>query len=138
MTVEQWELLSRHHRRVVDEFIESVLDELDLGDLERNVVGLVIRQEVETVLAPGLAAVQAVFHAADAGVLGKDLPEWLEQVSSTMPAESGFFTEMGRRLDPVGAGLLDENLGIGLGESEVRRIFDAHLWEIAPLVNSPE
>ena len=26
-------------RRVVDEFIESVLDELELGDLERNVVG---------------------------------------------------------------------------------------------------
>ena len=133
--MEQWELLARHHRRVVNEFIEAVLEELDLGDLERNVLGVALRREVETSLVPSLVAIQAVFHAADAGTLGKDLPEWLEQVSSAMPAESGFFTEMGRRLDPVGAGLLDENLGIRAGESEVGRAFETHLWEMTPSVS---
>ena len=47
------EILARHHWRLVDRFIESVLDELDLGDLERNIVGLAVRREVETGLVPG-------------------------------------------------------------------------------------
>lgn len=95
-------MLARHHRRVVDELIESVLDELDLGDLERNVVGVALRREVEAGLVPGLVAVQAVFHAADAAMLRKELPDWLERVSSVMPAESEFLADMGRRLDPAG------------------------------------
>ena len=130
--METSEILARHHRRVVDEFIESVLDELDLGDLERNVLGVALRREVETGLVPGLAAVQAYFHAADAATLGKGLPEWLGRVSSVLPPESEFLAEMGQRLDPDGAGLLDDNLGIRAGESEVARVFEAHLWEIAP------
>ncbi len=128
-------MLARHHRRVVDEFIESVLDELDLGDLERNVVGVALRREVEAGLVPGLVAVQAVFHAADAATLGKSLPEWLDRVSSVMPAEALFMSEMGRRLDPDGVTLLDENLGVRGGLSEVRRSFEAHLWEVAPCVS---
>ena len=133
--METSEILARHHRRVVDEFIEGVLGELDLTDLERNVVGVMLRREVQEELVPGLAAVQALFHAADAAMLRKELPDWLERVSSVIPAESEFLAEMGRCLDPRGAGLLDESLGIRPGESEVRRSFDAHLWEMAPCVS---
>ena len=135
--MEQWELLARHHRQIVGRFIESVLDEFNLTDLERNVLGVALRREVEMELVPGIVAIQAVFHAADAETLGTALPRWLEGVTSVMPAESDFLVEMGRRLDPVGVTLLDENLGIRAGESEVRRVFEAHLWEVAPLMNSP-
>ena len=130
--METSEILARHHRQIVDRFIESVLDGMDLGDLERNVVGLAIRREIEAELAPGIVAIQAVFHAADAETLGTALPRWLEGVTSVMPAESDFLVEMGRRLDPAGVTLLDENLGIRVGESEVARAFEARLWEMAP------
>ena len=48
--------LASAHRRVVDEFIEVVLDDLagDMGDVERNVLGVALRSEVETRLAPEL------------------------------------------------------------------------------------
>ena len=95
-------MLSRHHRRVVDDFIEGVLNELDLGDMERNIMGMAIRREVETGLVPGLAAIQAVFHDADSATLGRCLPEWLDQVSSVIPLETEFLTDMGRCLDPAG------------------------------------
>ena len=127
------EILALYHRRVVDEFIEGVLGELNLGDLERNVVGLAIRREVETGLVPGLAAIQAVFHAADADALNH-MPEWLDRASSVIPVDSAFLSEMGRCLDPDVAGLLDDNLRLGAGEPEIRRVFDAHLWEMAPFV----
>ena len=133
--METSEFLARHHRRVIADFIESVLDELDLGDLERNVVGVALRRELETELVPGIVAIQAVFHAADAATLARDLPKWLDRVSSVMPAESAFMTEMGRQLDPMGYDLLTEDLGIRPGESEVRRAFEAHLWEMAPCVS---
>ena len=136
--MEQWELLARHHRRVVNEFIEAVLEELDLGDLERNVLGVALRQEVETSLVPSLVAIQAVFHAADAETLGRGLPEWLDRVSAVMPADSDFLAEMGRLVDPAGNDFLEEDLGLLPGESEFRRAFDVHLWEIAPLVRSPK
>ena len=128
------EILALYHRWVVDEFIEGVLGELNLGDLERNVVGLAIRREVETGLVPGIAAIQALFHAADAATLGNQLPEWLEYVSSVMPAESEFLSETGRLLDPDGCSLFDENGGLLSGEPEIRRVFEAHLWEMAPFV----
>ena len=133
--METSEFLALHHRRLVDAFIEAVLEELDLGDLERNVVGVAIRREVEMELVPGIVAIQAVFHAADAETLGTALPRWLEGVTSVMPAESDFLVEMGRRLDPVGVTLLDENLGIRAGESEVARAFENYLWEMAPCVS---
>ena len=115
--MEASDILALHHRRVVDEFIESV------------------RRELETELVPGLTAIQAVFHAADAQKLGKELPEWLDRVSSVMPAESAFMTEMGRYLDPAGYDLQAEILGLMPGQSEARRSFDAHLWEMAPCVS---
>ena len=122
--METSEILALHHRRVVDEFIEGVLSQMDLGDLERNVLGLVLRRELETELVPGIVAIQAVFHAADAATLG-GTPKWLDRVSSSLPAESEFMTEMGRRVDPDGYDLLVENLGVRPGESEVRRMFEA-------------
>ena len=136
--METSEILARHHKRVVDEFIESMLNRMDLTDPERNVVGMAIRREVQEELVPGLVAVQALFHAADAATLARSLPEWLERTSSVMPGESEFLTEMGRRLDPDGCGLFEENVGLLSGEAEVRRAFDSHLWEMAPAVSSPE
>ena len=99
--METSEILARHHRRVVDLFIESVLDELDLGDLERNVMGLAIREEVETGLVPGLTAVLSLLLDADVETLGR-LPGWLECASAAMPAEVEFLAEMGRCLGPCG------------------------------------
>ena len=118
--METREYLARRHQEV---------DEMawDMGDLERNILGMALRRELETELVPGIVAIQAVFHAADAAALGKALPEWLDRVSSVMPAESEFLTEMGRYLDPAGYDLLQ-------GQSEARRAFDAHLWEMAPCV----
>ncbi len=136
--METSKFLARHHLRLVDQFIESVLDEVDLGDVERNVVGVALHREVETELVPGIVATQAVFHAAGAAVLGGHLPEWLARVSSVIPAESAFLTEMGQQVDPVGYDLLTENLGIRPGESEVRRALEAHLWEMAPCVSRCE
>ena len=106
-----------------------MLDELDLdgaGDLQQNVVGVALRWEVESGQVPGVVAIQAVFRAADAEVLGRKLPEWLERVSSVIPAESGFLTVMGRQVDPVGCKFLDESLGLLAGGYEVRKVFEAY------------
>ena len=62
-------------------------------------MGFAIRRKVEEELIPGLVAVQALFHAADAATLGT---EWLEQVSSVMPAEAGFMADMAGALTPPG------------------------------------
>ncbi len=133
--METSEILARQHERLINEFIESVLAEMDLGDLVRNVMGVALRREVETELVPCLVAIQAVYHAADARVLGQDLRAWLDRVSSVMTAESAFVTEMGWRLDPSGADLGEENLGLRVGESEIGRVFEAHLWEVMPWVS---
>ena len=132
--METWDLLARHHRRVVDHFIEDMLDAMDLDGVERNVLGVALRREVETVLVPGLTAVLALLLEADADALAR-LPEWLDRVSSVMPAESGFLTEMGRRVDPAGALLVEEGLGLLPGESLARREFRNCLWELVPCVS---
>ncbi len=129
------EFLARHHRRVVDEFIESVLDQMELGELERNVVGVAIRGEVETGLVTGLTAVLALLLEANSRTLNEDLPEWLDRVSSSLPAESEFLSEMSWRLDPDGTELMNVNLELRPGEKEVRRSFEAHLWEMTPAMN---
>ena len=49
-----------------------------------------------------------------------------------------FLSKMGRSLDTAKYELLDENLGLRGGESEVRRVFEAHLWELAPYVSRSE
>ena len=134
--METWDLLACHHRRTVDDFIESVLDGMDLDGVERNVMGLALRREVDTVLVPGLSVVLALLLEADVDALAR-LAEWLDRVSSVMPAESGFLTEMGRRVAQAEAALLTENLGLLPGESEGAREFRSCLWELAPMVDRP-
>ena len=136
--METRDFLARQHRRVVDEFICAVVEEWtgDMGDLERNVLGVVIRQEVETRLVPGLLAVDALLMGADAEILAR-LPEWLDRVQIPLPAETEFFTEMGRLLDPVRSSLVEENLALRPGESVPSRVFTDYLWEMAPLASGP-
>ena len=136
--METWDFLARHHRRVVTEFIEVVLDEwaCDMGDLERNIVGVALRQEVETRLVPGLLAVHALLLGADAENLAR-LPAWLDRVQTPMPSDAEFFTVMGQRLDPYGSALLEENSGLLSVESEASRAFTGYLWEMAPLASGP-
>ena len=102
--------LASAHRRVVDESIRAVLDEVacDMGDLERNIVGIALRQEVETRLVPELLALHALLLGADAEMLG-----WLPGVvgpgvHTPLPADAEFLTEMGRVGGPAGYDLLEE------------------------------
>ena len=128
--------LAGMHQGVVADFIEAVDDEWasDRSVLERNLLGALLRSELETRLVPGLTATLALLMEAEAGVLGQDLPEWLDRVSGPLPAESAFLTEMGRRVDPAGGGLLEENSGLSAGESLAAREFRDRLWSMAPLV----
>ena len=127
--------LASRHREVVDEFICAVVEEWagDMGDLERNVLGVVIRQEIETRLVPGLLAVDALLMGADVEMLAR-LPAWLDYVQTPMPADAGFLTEMGPRLDPYGSALLEENSGLLSVESETSRAFTGYLWEMTHLI----
>ena len=120
---------------MVDEFIEAVLGEwaCDMGDVERNVLGVALRSEVETRLVLGLPAVHALFLGADARALGR-IPEWLDRVQIQLPSDAGFFTNMGRRLDPVGSSFVEENAGLLPGESEASRTFTDCLWSMTPSV----
>ena len=130
--------LASRHREVVDEFICAVVEEWagDMGQVERNVLGVVLRQEIETRLVPGLLAVDALLLEADAETLGR-IPEWLDRVQTPLPAETEFFTEMVRLLDPVGSSLVEENLALRPGESVPSRVFTDYLWEMAPLASGP-
>ena len=130
--------LASAHRRVVDDFIQAVLDEwaCDMGDVERNIVGVALRQEVETRLAPELLALHALLLGADAEMLGK-LPEWLDLVQNPMASDAEFLTEMRRRVDPVGSSLVEENAVLLPGESAASRAFTDCLWEMAPLASGP-
>ena len=97
------EFLASAHRRMVAEFIEAVLGEwaCDMGDVERNVLGVAFRSHVETELAPELLALHALLLGAEAEMLGW-LPEWLDRVQTPLPGSRDFFEEMGRLLDPTG------------------------------------
>ena len=136
--METRDYLARNHRRVVDESIRAVLDEVacDMGDLERNVLGVVIRQEIETRLVPALLAVDALLLGADAEMLAR-LPAWLDYVQAPMPADTGFLAEMVRLLDPVGSSLVEENSVLLPGESDTAQAFTDCLWEMAPLASGP-
>ena len=131
--------LAGMHRSVIDEFIQSVVDQWawDPSVLEQNVLGKALRSELESRLVPGLTSVLALLLEADARELGSVLPEWLDLTSSVMPAESAFLTEMGRRVDPVGAVLLGENSGLTAGESLAVREFNDFLWSVAPKMKRP-
>ena len=131
------EFLASRHRAVVTEFIEAVVEEWagDMGDLERNILGVALRQEIETMLVPGLLAVDALLLGANAKTLGW-LPEWLDRVSTALPGDAEFLTEMGRVLDPPGYDLLEENAVLLPGESEASRAFTDYLWSMAPGISS--
>ena len=131
------EFLASRHRSVVTQFIEAVVEEwaCDMGEVERNVLGVALRHEIETRLVPGLLAVDALLVGADSETLGW-LPEWLDLTSTVLPADAEFLTEMSRRLDPDGFGLLEDNLALRPGESAASRAFTDFLWEMSPGVTS--
>jgi hypothetical protein len=133
--VDRFGFLASAHRRVVDDFIEVALDDLagDMGDVERNVLGVVLRSEVETRLAPELLAIHSLLLGADAETLAK-LPEWLELTSMSLPSETSFLNEMGRRLAPVAYEILEENLSLLPGESAAARTYTDCLWSVVQAV----
>ena len=135
--METRDFLARQHRRVVDEFICAVVEEWvgDMGDLERNVLGVVLRQEMETRLVPELLAVHALLLEVDAETLGR-IPEWLDAVQTPVTFDRDFFEETARRLDPTGCEVLEESLGLLPGESEASRAFTDCLWSMAPGISS--
>ena len=106
------EFLASRHRAVVTEFIEAVVEEwaCDMGQVERNILGVALRSHMETELVPGLLAIHALLLKADAEMLAR-LPEWLDRVQTPLPGSRDFFEEMARRLDPTGYDLLEESLG---------------------------
>ena len=124
--------LARQHQRAVEEFISAVLDEVSC-DMERNVLGVALRQEVETRLAPELLAIHALLLGADGATLAR-LPAWLERGQIPLLSDAEFFAEMGRLLDPVAYQVLDENSVLLPGESETSRVFTDYLWEIVGVV----
>ena len=129
--------LASRHREVVDEFICAVVEEWagDMGQVERNVLGVVLRQEIETRLVPELLAVDALLLGADAETLGW-IPEWLDAVQTPVTFDRDFFEETARRLDPTGCEVLEESLGLLPGESEASRAFTDCLWSMAPGISS--
>ena len=60
---------------------------------------------------PSLLAVNALLLGSSSGALEKDLPEWIERVSTLLPAEAAFLTEAGRGVDPLSYSLLSEEPG---------------------------
>ncbi len=132
--MESEQVLAGECRRMVDEFIAGVLDDMELGDLERNILGVALRVEVEARLLPGFAVVMALLLQADSGVLGKDLPTWLDRVQEVIPGDADSFAETGRCLDSAGSALLEENLGLLPGESVAVSMFKSSLWSVAPLM----
>ena len=87
--------LASAHRRVVGDFIQAVLDEwaCDMGDVERNVLGVALRHEIETRLAPELLALHALLLGADSDALGR-LPGWLNTAQAPLTLDRDFFEEM--------------------------------------------
>ena len=132
------EFLASRQRAVVTEFIEAVVEEwaCDMGQVERNILGVALRSHMETELVPGLLAIHALLLKADAEMLAR-LPEWLDRVQTPLPGSRDFFEEMARRLDPTGYDLLEESLGLLPGESETARTFTDFLWDMAPRVPGP-
>ena len=130
------EFLAGEHRRVVDGFIAAAAGVLSegLGVVERNGLEINLRFYVETQLAPGLLAVNALLPGASPGALERDLPEWIERAATVLPAEAAFLTEAGREVDPLSCSLLAENLGLSPDQCLGVKMFHAHLLSMAPLV----
>ena len=130
--------LASRHRAVVDEFIEAMVEEwaCDMGQVERNVLGVALRREIETRLAPELLALHALLLGAGGDTLAR-LPGWLNTVQTPLPRDVEFLTKMGRVLDQSGSALLEENSVLLPGESEASRAFTDCLWCMAPSVSGP-
>ena len=116
----------------MDEFIEVPLYDLtgDMADVERNVLGVALRQEVETRLASELLAIHALLLGADGETLAQ-LREWLEVTSVSLPSDARFLNEKGRRLDPVAYEVLEENQALLPGASAASRTYTDCLWSVA-------
>ena len=128
--------LAGEHRRVVDRFIEDAADVLaeGLSVAERNQFEIRLRFQVESQLVPSLLAVNALLLGSSSGALEKDLPEWIERVSTLLPAEAAFLTEAGRGVDPLSYSLLSENLGLSQDRCLGVEVFRAHLQGMAPFL----
>ena len=107
-----------------------------MGQVERNILEVALRVEVETRLVPGLLAVDALLLEADARTLAR-LPEWLDRVQTPLPSDAGFLSKMGRRVDPGGFQVLEENLFLLPGQSETAQAVTDFLWEMAQLASGP-
>ena len=131
------EFLASRHREVVTEFIDAVLGgwACDMGQVERNILEVALRVEVETRLVPGLLAIHALLLKADAETLAR-LPAWLDWVSTALLGDAEFLTEMGRVLDPARSALLEEDAVLLPGESAASRTFTDCLWSMAPGISS--
>ena len=127
-------LLAREHRKLVDEFVEAVLSQLptEAGIEQWNALGLAVRFHTESVLVPGLLAVAALLLKAGPEALNRELPQWIERTSSVLPAEADLLTEAGRRVDPAGYALLEENLDLTRGQCLAVEMFHAYLLGLAP------
>ena len=129
------EFLAGERRRVVDRFIEDAAAVLTEGwsVAERNQLGVNLRFCVETQLAPGLLAVNALLLGASPEALRRDLPEWIEHTSTALPVEAAFLAGVGREVDPLSYALLAENLGLSPDRCLGVEVFHAHLLGMAPL-----
>ena len=129
--------LAAEHRRNVAEFIEVVVSIVPstLGIEERNELEAKVRFQVENGLVPGLLAVVAFLLEASPQDLNRDLPRWIERVSTVLPVDAEALTEAGRQVDPVGYALLSETMGLAQDQSLAVDMFHSHLLSLAPCVS---
>ena len=123
---------------MVDEFIKGVLNKLDLGDLERNVPWGGAPPGGSDVAGAWDRCNPGGFSCRECGDTGKGPARVAGPGDVGVVLGLEFLSKMGRSLDTAKYELLDENLGLRGGESEVRRVFEAHLWELAPYVSRSE
>ena len=128
--------LAAQHRALVNEFIDAVVSAVpvDLAIEGRNALGLSVRGHVENGLVPGVIAAVALLLGAPHGALERDLPQWIERVSTLMPEEAAFLTEAGRRVSPAEYELLAENVGLSQGQCLAVEVYRSCLLAMAPCV----
>ena len=128
--------LAAEHRRNVAEFVEAIASIVpgDLGIEERNELEAKVRFQVENGLVPGLLAVVAFLLEASPQDLNRDLPRWIERVSTVLPVDAEALTEAGRQVDPAGYTLLSETMGLTQDKALAVDMFHSHLLSLAPCV----
>ena len=130
------DFLAGEHQKMISELVEAVISEVPvgLGIEERNALGISVRFHAETVLVPGVLAVTALLLGAGPDVLNRDLPRWIERVSSVLPADAQVLTEAGRQVDPAGYALLEENLGLAPDQCLGVEMFHSYLLGLTPCI----